>query len=49
MASCFVAVDAATRENGYLQVLKGSHKLGRIEHGRVGGQTGTDQTIDEGV
>jgi len=23
-------------------VLKGSHKLGRIEHGRVGGQTGAD-------
>ena len=24
------------------QVLKGSHKVGRIDHGRVGGQTGAD-------
>ena len=24
------------------QILKGSHKLGRIEHKRVGGQTGAD-------
>ena len=25
-----------------MQVLRGSHKLGRIEHGRVAGQTGAD-------
>ena len=24
------------------QILKGSHKVGRIEHNRVGGQTGAD-------
>jgi ectoine hydroxylase len=42
MASCLIAVDAATRQNGCLQVLKGSHKMGRIEHGRFGGQTGAD-------
>ncbi|MDF2667801.1 MAG: phytanoyl-CoA dioxygenase family protein [Paenibacillus sp.] len=42
MISAFVALDAATIENGCLRVLKGSHKLGRLNHGKVGGQTGTD-------
>jgi ectoine hydroxylase len=42
LSSCMVAVDAATRENGCLQVLKGSHHLGRIDHGNVGDQTGAD-------
>ena len=42
MASVFVALDAATRENGCLQVIKGSHLIGRIEHGRFGDQTGAD-------
>jgi ectoine hydroxylase len=42
MASCMIAVDRATIENGCLQVLKGSHHLGRIEHGKTGDQTGAD-------
>jgi ectoine hydroxylase-related dioxygenase (phytanoyl-CoA dioxygenase family) len=42
MASVFIAVDPNTRENGCLQVLKGSHRLGRLEHGRYGDQTGAD-------
>lgn len=42
LASCMIAVDRATRENGCLQVLKGSHHLGRIDHGKVGDQTGAD-------
>lgn len=42
MASCLVAVDRATRENGCLQVLRASHKLGRIEHGKTGEQVGAD-------
>ena len=42
MASCLIAVDRATKENGCLQVLKGSHHMGRIEHGRFGGQTGAN-------
>ena len=42
MASCMIAVDRATKENGCLQVLKGSHKLGRINHGTTGGQAGAD-------
>ncbi len=42
MASCLIAVDRATRENGCLQVVRGSHLLGRIDHGKVGDQTGAD-------
>ena len=42
MASVFIALDPATRKNGCLQVLRGSHRMGRIEHGRFGEQTGAD-------
>ena len=42
MLSVGIAVDPATRENGCLQLLRGSHRMGRIDHGRVGGQTGAD-------
>jgi ectoine hydroxylase-related dioxygenase (phytanoyl-CoA dioxygenase family) len=42
MASVFISVDPSTRENGCLEVLRGSHLLGRLEHGVVGGQVGAD-------
>jgi hypothetical protein len=42
LASCMIAVDRATRENGCLQVLKGSHHIGRIDHLKVADQTGAD-------
>lgn len=42
MASCMIAVDRATRENGCLQVLKGSQRMGRVDHVRCGDQTGAD-------
>ena len=42
MASLYVAIDPSTKENGCLQVLRGSHLMGRIEHGRFGDQTGAD-------
>jgi ectoine hydroxylase len=42
MLSVFIAVDACTRQNGCMQVLRGSHKLGRINHGIAGDQTGAD-------
>jgi ectoine hydroxylase-related dioxygenase (phytanoyl-CoA dioxygenase family) len=42
MASCLIAVDRATRQNGCLQVIRGSHRLGRVDHLPVGGQTGAD-------
>jgi ectoine hydroxylase len=42
LASCMIAVDRASQANGCLQVLRGSHRLGRINHGPVGDQTGAD-------
>lgn len=42
MASCLIAIDRATRENGCLQVIRGSHKMGRVDHVDVGDQTGAD-------
>ncbi len=42
LVSIAIAVDKATRENGCIEFLRGSHKLGRIDHGSVGGQTGAD-------
>jgi len=42
LASCMIAVDKATQENGCLQVLRRSHLIGRIDHGPVGDQTGAD-------
>jgi hypothetical protein len=43
MLSVLIAVDRANRENGCLQVLRGSHRLGRIDHSFVGDQTGAEQ------
>ena len=42
MASCFIAVDQAARENGCLQVIEGSHLLGRLEHRVEAGQLQAD-------
>ncbi len=42
LMSAFVALDAATKENGCLQVLRGSHRLGRLTHAIVGDQTGVE-------
>jgi ectoine hydroxylase-related dioxygenase (phytanoyl-CoA dioxygenase family) len=42
MASCMIAVDRATRDNGCLQVIRSSHQLGRIDHGKTGEQVGAD-------
>ncbi len=42
MASVMIAVDPNTRENGCMQLLKGSNRMGRVEHGRYGEQTGAD-------
>jgi ectoine hydroxylase len=42
LASVMIAVDPCTRANGCLQVLAGSQRLGRVEHGRFGDQTGAD-------
>ncbi|MEO6706734.1 MAG: phytanoyl-CoA dioxygenase family protein [Ginsengibacter sp.] len=43
MISVMVAITDSTKENGCLQVIKGSHKMGRVEHGLSGEQTGASQ------
>ncbi len=42
MVSAMIAVDRATKKNGCLQVLKGSHRCGRLNHFPAGGQLGAD-------
>jgi ectoine hydroxylase-related dioxygenase (phytanoyl-CoA dioxygenase family) len=43
MLSVMIAITKANKENGCLQVIKGSHKMGRIEHGFAGEQVGASQ------
>ena len=49
MISCMIALDAATRANGCLKVIVGSHQLGRFDHGRRGNQAGADPLRVEAV
>jgi ectoine hydroxylase len=49
LTSAFIAVDPATRENGCMQVIKGSHLLGRIEHTLTGEQAGADRARVEEI
>jgi ectoine hydroxylase len=42
LVSVSIAVDPSTRENGCLQVIPGSHELGRLEHTLSGEQAGAD-------
>ena len=49
MGSVMIAVDRSTQENGCLQVIKGSHLCGRIEHGVVATQTGADEARVEEI
>ena len=43
MLSIMIAITDANKENGCLQVVKGTHKMGRIEHGFAGEQVGASQ------
>jgi ectoine hydroxylase-related dioxygenase (phytanoyl-CoA dioxygenase family) len=43
MISVMIAITDAAMENGCLQVIKGSHKMGRVEHGFSGEQVGASQ------
>ena len=47
MASCFIMIDNANKENGCLKVLKGSHKVGRISHDNQ--ETGQETTDMERI
>jgi phytanoyl-CoA hydroxylase len=43
MMSVMIAITDANKANGCLQVIKGSHEMGRIEHGFAGEQVGASQ------
>ena len=45
LISIMVALTPASKENGCLQVIKGSHKLGRVNHGFAGEQVGADMLM----
>lgn len=45
LISVMVALTDANKENGCLQVIRGSHKLGRINHGFAGEQVGADMVM----
>jgi ectoine hydroxylase len=48
LTSVSIAVDPATKENGCLQVIAGSHHCGRIDHVLSGDQAGADrERVDE--
>ena len=45
LISVMVALTEANKGNGCLQVIKGSHKLGRVNHGFAGEQVGADMEM----
>lgn len=45
LISVMVALTPANKENGCLQVIRGSHKMGRVNHGFSGEQVGADQVM----
>ncbi len=45
LISVMVALTEANKANGCLQVIKGSHKLGRLNHGFAGEQVGADMVF----
>ncbi|WP_339925019.1 phytanoyl-CoA dioxygenase family protein [uncultured Cyclobacterium sp.] len=47
LISVMVALTEANQQNGCLQVIKGSHKLGRVNHGFAGEQVGADMVMVE--
>lgn len=42
LISVMTALSPATKENGCLQIIKGSHKMGRVNHEHDGNQMGAD-------
>jgi hypothetical protein len=50
LVSVYIAVDPATQQNGCMQVLKGSHKLGRVDHVLSGEQAGANmERVNEAI
>ncbi|TAH19098.1 MAG: phytanoyl-CoA dioxygenase family protein [Cytophagales bacterium] len=50
MVSIMVALTEATKENGCMQVIRGSHKMDRINHNMTGEQAGADmEKVEEAL
>ena len=47
LVSVMIALTEANKANGCIQVIKGSHKLGRLNHGFAGEQVGADLVMVE--
>jgi ectoine hydroxylase-related dioxygenase (phytanoyl-CoA dioxygenase family) len=47
MISVLLALTTANKANGCLQVIRGSHQLGRVNHGFAGEQVGADKVMVE--
>lgn len=47
LVSVMIALTEANKANGCLQVIRGSHKLGRVNHGFAGEQVGADMMMVE--
>jgi len=45
LVSVMIALTEANKANGCLQVIKGSHKMGRVNHGFSGEQVGADMVM----
>ena len=45
LISVMLALTQANKENGCLQVIRGSHKMGRVNHGFAGEQVGADAVM----
>lgn len=45
LISVMIALTPANKANGCLQVIRGSHKLGRVNHGFAGEQVGADMVM----
>lgn len=45
LISVMIALTPASRENGCLQFIRGSHKMGRVNHGFAGEQVGADMVM----
>jgi len=45
LVSIMIALTEANKANGCIQVIKGSHKLGRLNHGFAGEQVGADMVM----
>ena len=45
LISVMIALTEANKENGCLQIISGSHKLGRVNHGFAGEQVGADMVM----